>query len=149
MVKWRSPWGKWASYAIYGSYAFIGWNLIPIVIYNYRKKTYEEEYSQGLRSKRHEDLNATETYFAFFNWRLENVPKFKADFKNWTIEELPIDAEPCKYLHEIPESEQIQIDNKKREDTLKDLRKNLEKVPFKPVPVPGDRVFIPANTLFE
>ena len=41
MVKWRTPFGKWASYAIFGTYAFIGWNLIPVAVYYVRKQTYQ------------------------------------------------------------------------------------------------------------
>ena len=41
MVKWRTPFGKWASYAIFGTYAFIGWNLIPVAVYFLRKQQYQ------------------------------------------------------------------------------------------------------------
>ena len=46
MIKWRTPFGKWASYAIYGTYAFIGWNALPVAVYYIRKNQYEVRYEK-------------------------------------------------------------------------------------------------------
>jgi len=151
MVKWRTPFGKWASYAIYGTYAFIGWNLIPVAVYFMRKRTYEAEYLEGKHSRRFDQLNPTEQYFAFFGWKLENTTKRKIDFKNWTVEEFEVEegVEHVKLMHELPAHVQEQLDYESRQTKLELLRRSVITEPVKAISIPGSEYIFPSNAIFE
>jgi len=151
MVKWRTPFGKWASYAIYGTYAFIGWNLIPVAVYSMRKRTYEAEYLEGKHSRRFDQLNSTEQYFAFFGWRLENTKKKKIDFRNWTVEEFEAEegVEQVRLVHELPAHVQEQLDFESRQTKLEGLRQSVIREPIKDIFIPGNEYIFPPNAIFE
>jgi len=151
MVKWRTPFGKWASYAIFGTYAFIGWNLIPVAVYFLRKQHYQEEYLQGKHSRPFDQLNSTEKYFAFFGWQFDHKKKFKIDILNLTVEEYEPEGndEPTKLLHELPAHVRAQRDFESRQGRLEDLRKSIAREAFQVQPMPYNNLVFPSNAIFE
>jgi len=151
MVKWRTPFGKWASYAIFGTYAFIGWNLIPVAVYYVRKQTYQEEYLQGKHSRPFNQLNSTEKYFAVFGWQIEHTKKNKVDLLKWTVEEYELegDVETLKLMHELPSHIRAQRDFDSRQERLELLRKSIIKEALQFQPMPGSRFVFPSNAIFE
>lgn len=136
---------------IYGSYAFIGWNLIPVAVYNIRRNTYQREFEEGRHSKSWDKLDGTEAYFAFFGWDMSVQRKRKIDLKNWTIEEIELEegVEPVKLLHDLPPAEVARRDFEAREKKLEDLRKSLSKRKSQIHKMPFNSVIFPSNAIFE
>lgn len=151
MLKWRTPFGKWASYAIYGSYAFIGWNLIPIAVYYMRKRTYEEEYRAGKHSRHFDQLSSSEQYFAFYGWDIKSTKKIKLDIANWTVEELDesVGGFEQKLLHDLPPEVVAERDYQYRQEKLEQLRLSVSKAPPQENNAPGHTFFFPTNAIFE
>jgi len=152
MIKWRTPIGTWATWFAYGTYAFIGWNLIPYVIYRWRQRTYEEEFLAGKHKKPFEKLDRSEKYYAFFGWKRDHVPKTILNLDDWTVEtwELPPGTEKLKSLHSLPTAEIEALDFEDRQKTIADIQRKLtKKEPLKDTPIPGAKFVYSPNAIFE
>lgn len=151
MVKWRTPFGQWASIFIYGTYAFVGWNCIPLFFYWGRRRTYQQEYLEGKHKRSWDQLSSTEAYFAFYGWSLSNQRKRRFNFDNWTIEELELEEgiEPAKLLHELPAAEVARRDFETRQKKIDDMRKSVLKESLRLEKIPFERVVYSSNAYFE
>lgn len=136
---------------IAGTYAFVGWNLIPIIIYYNRKRNYQQEYLEGKHSRPWDSLGSTEEYFAFFGWNLQSKVKKRVDWKNWTIEELELEegVQPTDLLHELPAEEVARRDFETRQQKLEELRKSIIKERYLLQKMPFNNFVFPSNAIFE
>jgi len=150
MIKWRTPLGKWASYAIYGTYAFIGWNALPVAVYYMRKNQYEADFKAGKHSRPFDSLDSTEKYFSFFGWDLKNTQKSRLDLNSLTYEVLDHhDRKEHPKLHELPAHVLAEKDFESRQEKLEVLRRSIDKQPLRTSLVPGNRYLFPSNAIFE
>ena len=59
----------------------------------------QEEFLQGKRERRFEDLEGFELHCAFWGWSYKNIPQTKIDLDTFTIRELKVeDGEPVVLL---------------------------------------------------
>jgi len=150
LLKWRTPVGKVVNTAVSGSILLLLWNALPLALYTFRKKRYNEEFLQGKRERRFEDLEGFELHCAFWGWSYKNIPQTQIDLETFTIRELKVeDGEPVKVLHQLPPSQQRKKDFEKRQAKIEELRNQIQRESYNPTPILGSRFIFPANAIFE
>jgi len=151
LVKWKTPFGKGATYVIYGIYGVIAWHLIPYWVFRSRKKQYEQELLEGRKTKPWDKLTSVEAYFAFFGWDYSIQKKKKIKFDTWEIEEseLPEGVEPAKLLHDLSPQEVARLDFEDRQKKIEDLRRSFVKGSYQPLVMPFKRFVFGPNAIFE
>jgi len=153
MVKWRTPIGKWASYAILGTYAFVAWNAIPVFLYYNSKNKYLARYKSGEETRRYEDLDQTEKYYQFFGWNLASVTKSKISFEDGSFKVETIEPkEKSRLLHELPPSLAAKAEFNRRQKVLEDLIAKVKvnkKTNIDASRCSLEQFYFPPNAVFE
>lgn len=148
LIKWKTPVGRRVNGAVNAVQLLFLWNLIPFGIYMYRKKKYNEEYLEGKRSQRFEELTGFESYCAYWGWSYKHIKQTKVDFKTFTIKELEVE-EPAELLHQLPPSLQRQKDFEVRQERIEALRREIVRETVEATPILGSQFIFPANAIFE
>jgi len=150
LMKWQTPVGRKFHGAANCAQLLVAWNLIPLGIYLYRKKNYNEEYLEGKRDQRFEDLTGFESYCAFWGWSYKHIKQSQLDLETFTIKELEVEGgESVKLLHQLPPSLQQKKDFEKRQEKIEELRRAIVRESFEPTPILGSQFSFPANAIFE